>query len=148
MAEAPGELEDADKAAMVSWLFANSHELLFALNPDGALSLTNPAWRAATGWSEEALAGRLAADLLHPDDRPALAAALAGQGRETAGELLVRIAHQDGDWRWFDLRLQSSQDGRVIGIATDASKARERAAELDDARRTRSLLSEAAGVGS
>ena len=147
MAPGPGDDLLGGKDAMISWLFENSRELLFVMGEDGRLRLTNPAWRQATGWSEDELAGRAIATLVHPDDQDAVGALLNPSASDSTGDDFLRLALSDGGWRWFEVRRQGGGEGQIIGAMHDATGSRERTAELNEARHTRSMLSEAAGVG-
>jgi len=147
MATKRGEDTPAGKDEMISWLFEHSRELLFVVGPDGRFRLTNPAWRQATGWAEDELAGRYVSQMVHPDDLAGMAETLERLVGDRVGENVARFALKDGGWRWFEARSQLTDDGQIIGALHDATEARARQAELDEARRTRSMLSEAAGVG-
>ena len=57
-----------------------------------------------------------------------------------AGGLTVEI------WGWFATRTQKTPDGELIATMRDATEERARAEELEETRRTRRMLSEAAGM--
>ncbi|WP_421934011.1 PAS domain S-box protein [Phenylobacterium sp.] len=132
---------------MVEWLFANSQELLLVIGPDARFKLVNPAWTAATGWTSEDIVGRYPADFLHADDLADFRKFAEGLLKTRTGQNLARMRMKDGAYRWFEGRSQLTDDGHIIGVLRDATREREREAELEDARRTRLLLSESAGVG-
>ena len=79
-----------------------SHDLLMIARPDARIVAVNPAWFAILGWTEAELVGRLALELVHPDDQDATVAEL---GSLAAGlptrRFLNRFRHRDGSWRWF-----------------------------------------------
>ncbi|MES2341486.1 MAG: PAS domain S-box protein [Pseudomonadota bacterium] len=132
---------------LVEWLFANSQELLLVIAPDTRFKLVNPAWTAATGWTAEDIVGRYPAAFMHPDDLAEFGKFAEGLIKTRTGENLARMRMKDGSYRWFEGRSQLTDDGHIIGVLRDATREREREAELEDARRTRLLLSESAGVG-
>ena len=137
----------ADRRAMIEWLFEHSREMQFVVGPDGRYELVNAAWRDATGWSEADLIGRYVGQMVHPADLGQVGEALNRLVETRTTENLARLRMKDGSWRWFEARCQLTDDGHVIGSMHDATAERARAAELAEARRTSTLLSEAAGVG-
>ena len=132
---------------MISWLFENSRELLFAATPDGRIALANPAWKAFLGWEPATLAGRRLHDMVHPEDAVEFAAAADVLTPGTTNAGFVRLAHANGGWRWSELRADFLHEGMVVGSVRDASDSRARNAELEDSRRARAMLSAAAGIG-
>ncbi len=146
----PAERADntpTEHGLMIQWLFANSQELLLVIGPDARFKLVNPAWTAATGWASDEILGKSAADFIHPDDLDAFGK-FAEQLIETrTGQNVARVRMKDGSYRWFEGRSQLTDDGHIIGTLRDATREQEREAEVEDARRTRLLLSESAGVG-
>jgi PAS domain S-box-containing protein len=82
---------------------------VFAADPccfiglDGGFRRLNPAWRRALGWADEDVNARPFLDLVHPDDRTAVAAELAKiAGGGATSELEIRLCDKDG----ADRRLQ------------------------------------------
>ncbi len=133
--------------SMVEWMFRHSQELMVTVSPEGRFILLNPAWEAATGWSVDQLLGRPVAELIHPDDQAAFRAHGRRLRKDRLSENLCRVRMKDGSWRWFSGRAQLTDNGLMIGVLRDATEDQARQAELQEARRTRLLLSEAAGVG-
>ena len=133
---------------MIQWLFTNSQELLLVIGPDARFKLVNPAWTAATGWASDEILGKSAADFIHPDDLEAFGKFAERLIETRTGQNVARMRMKDGSYRWFEGRSQLTDDGHIIGTLRDATREREREAEVEDARRTRLLLSESAGVGS
>ena len=147
MPEARGHSTPTDTDAMVRWLFDNSREILFVIGPDKAFKLVSPAWSRSTGWTEAEIIGRPAREIIHPDDHPEIDAHLARLAADGAADNTSRILMKDGGWRWFQGRAQLTEDGHIIGIVRDVTEERARRTELEEARKTQLLLSEAAGVG-
>ena len=104
--------------------------------PDGTLLRANRALCELSGRSEQELAGRRAADLLHPDDRdavrPGVRALLAGELDQLAGER--RLLARDGEDRYVRINVALVRDARgeplhFVGQVEDATD--RRAAEHD-----------------
>lgn len=77
---------------------------------------------------------RLLIDLIHPDDRPVMAASrrqLLTLADDAPVEVLFRVRHADGSWRWLTDRatiLQRTPDGQpshTIGVIADITRQRE-----------------------
>nr|QQZ50255.1 PAS domain S-box protein [Phenylobacterium glaciei] len=132
---------------MIEWLFANSQELMLVIGPDARFKLVNPAWTTATGWASDEIVGKYAAEFIHPDDLPDFGKLAERLFETRTGQNVARMRMKDGAYRWFEGRSQLTDDGHIIGVLRDVTREREREAELEDARRTRLLLSESAGVG-
>jgi PAS domain S-box-containing protein len=133
--------------ALIAWLFENSRELMFVVGPDACMKLANPAWTAATGWTQAELVGRKLSTVVHPDDLAGAGEALAGRDGEQGEGKLARLQTKAGEWRWFEYRIQRTSDGHIIGLMHDADASPTRIAEVEEARRTRRLLTDAAGIG-
>ena len=133
--------------SMVEWMFRHSCELMLAVDPEGRFILANPAWEAATGWRVDDLIGRPVAELIHPEDLADFGAHVTRLFEHRLSENLCRVRMKDGAWRWFAGRAQLTDDGHIIGVIRDATEDHARQAALREARRTRLLLSEAAGIG-
>jgi PAS domain S-box-containing protein len=137
----------ADRDEMIRWLFENSRDLMHVIGADGRFKLTNTAWQQLTGWKEADLAGAHCAEFFHPEDIDAVRAAIRALEVGDVAESQIRARLKTGDYCWFAARTQKVADGSVIVTMRDITEERARAEELEEARRTRRLLSEAAGVG-
>jgi PAS domain S-box-containing protein len=104
--------------------------------PEGGIVADSPSWRAYTGQSFEAMAGKGWLEAVHPDDR-----ASAERGwrraietkRPTSAEFRLRRA--DGTWCWTNVRASPllDRDGQVrkwVGINVDVSERRRAEEEL------------------
>jgi PAS domain S-box-containing protein len=136
-----------DSESMVRWLYENGREILFVVDTDKRFKLVNPAWTRATGWSEAEVIGRPVRDLIHPDDHPEVDEHMARLADGGEPESSTRVLMKDGGWRWFSGRAQLLADGQIIGLVRDVSEERARRLELEEVRKTRALLSGAAGIG-
>ena len=84
----------------------NATDFVMLTRTDGAIEWVSPAVTRTMGWSPDELLGTRMADLLHPDDRAATAAAralvYAGHEVTTAtGGFVVRMRTRAGGWRWM-----------------------------------------------
>jgi PAS domain S-box-containing protein len=147
MPDVRGHNTPTDTDAMVRWLFDNSQEILFVIGPDRCFKLVSPAFSRATGWTEAEIIGRPAREIIHPDDHTEIDAHMTRLAAHGVGDNLSRILMKDGAWRWHQGRAQLTEDNHVIGIVRDVTEERARRIELEDARTTQILLSQAAGVG-
>jgi diguanylate cyclase (GGDEF)-like protein/PAS domain S-box-containing protein len=82
-------------------LVQNASDLISILDDDGIVRYESPSHQRVLGNGAEEHAGRNMRDLVHPDDRPVVEAALQ-QLVERPGEVVTfeyRLRHGDGSWR-------------------------------------------------
>ncbi len=137
----------AEKDEMIRVLFENSRDLMHVVSPFGLLKLINPAWTSLMGWSPEDMVGQPAIEFTHPDDREGVIDRMRALAPGGLAERQVRMRAKDGTYHWFSARTQRMPNGDYIASLRDASEERARAEELEETRRTRRQLSEAAGIG-
>jgi PAS domain S-box-containing protein len=137
----------ADKTEMIRTLFESSGDLMHVVSPQGIHKLINPAWKRLLGWDEADVIGKPAIDFTHPEDRIGVVERFVNMPAGGISEREVRMRAKDGTYRWFAARTQKTASGDYIASLRDASDQRARAEELEETRRTRRLLSEAAGIG-
>lgn len=108
---------------------------VFVLHPDGRILYANRRAREYTGLSlEDTLALDFMTRLIHPDDQPrAFPEYESAIARGAPWELETRFLRQDGQYRWFLVRLNPlrGQDGSILrwyGTSTDIEE-RKRAEE-------------------
>jgi len=85
-------------------LIEHSVDLIVVTDADSVIRYANPAVERVLGRRPEELVGTTVVSWLHPDDVPALAAAISAE-RETpgtVGEVDYRMRHADGSWRWLE----------------------------------------------
>lgn len=97
---------DLERSRSEVELFANSVPfVLWRSNPLGEIEYLNASWTAVTGldrWT--VLAGQRYNDVVHPDDMPALVAAVsAAVATRTTTDLKVRVRQADGTYRWMQI---------------------------------------------
>ncbi|THD73127.1 MAG: PAS domain S-box protein [Phenylobacterium sp.] len=132
---------------MIQSLFENSSDLMHVVSDRGLHKLINPAWKTILGWDEAEIIGRPAIEFNHPEDRDGVVERFRAMAPGATFERQVRMLAKDGSYRWFAARTQKMPSGEFIGTLRDATEERARAAELEETRRTRRLLSESAGIG-
>ena len=119
--------------ANASRLFALSHDLMGALDVEGRLVWTNPAWEHVLGRPSAELAGTPYLELLHPDDREralTVQAELAA-GRTQRPELEVRLRTSAGEDRWILFNAVYSPEERLLYISGKDVSARAEQSLLD-----------------
>jgi len=85
-------------------LVEHARDVIHVINGDGTTRYITPSVKRLLGYSPEELIGKMAVELVHPDDRASAMAALrldryapgAGRGLE------FRVGHRDGSWRIFE----------------------------------------------
>jgi PAS domain S-box-containing protein len=85
-------------------LFNLSSELLGAVDGEGFVVESNPAWKELLGWDREELKGMTSVDLVHPDD---LEATMAATARGLGSDIVryeCRVRTKDGGYRWVAWR--------------------------------------------
>ena len=137
----------ADRDEMIRWLFENSRDLMHVISPDGHFKLTNAAWKQLTGWDESDLADAQALEFFHSDDVEPIRATIRALKPGEVSENQIRTRLKAGGYCWFAARTQKVADGSMIVTMRDITEERARTEELFEVRRTRRLLSEAAGIG-
>jgi diguanylate cyclase (GGDEF)-like protein/PAS domain S-box-containing protein len=113
----PARLTPADEHARIARLFEMTSDLLATLSSDGRLTLINPAWEHALGWSAQELLSKPLIDFVHPDDvDQTLVCMLSAGGHEAELENFTnRVRRRDGEWR--SLAWSGRCDGAVWFLA-------------------------------
>jgi len=81
----------------------NAFDLIMELDSEGRLLYASPNHRAVLGYDPDELTGRISFELVHPDERQELTQdfhALLVSNWER--EVVTRVRHKDGSWRWFE----------------------------------------------
>ncbi|MBL6453777.1 PAS domain S-box protein [Belnapia sp. T6] len=121
--------------------------LVWQTDPNGVPSYLNSRWEEATGLGLEQLRGGGWASALHPDDRPALAAAWAralAEGGEYDAD--ARIRDREGCYRWHRIRAAPVRNpaGAIrhwVGTCTDIEERHRAEAQLREALVARETIS-------
>ncbi|WP_219414106.1 PAS domain S-box protein [Pseudonocardia nigra] len=78
---------------------------------DGTWRWVSPSLERVAGYRPEDVVGTSALELVHPEDRDALAVAIGGlTDAEPVAELTLRLRHAAGHHRWFELRARRVRD--------------------------------------
>jgi PAS domain S-box-containing protein len=91
-------------AARFRALIEHSSDMISLHRADATITYVSPSASRLVGYAPESLIGRNLLDDVHPDDRLALAAAIA-EHVKTPGAVSTgryRLRHRDGSWRWID----------------------------------------------
>jgi PAS domain S-box-containing protein len=94
----------------------NSHDIFTIRDADGRLRYANPSFYRILGYEEHAFIGSNCFDLLHPEDRDAVLAALTdfAQNPGARGTIRYRARHANGTWVSFEVVAYNMLDHPVI----------------------------------
>ena len=112
-------------------LIENALDIIIGAGPDGTMRYISPSVRRTLGYEPEELVGKNPSELVHPDDLPAILAAIASsmQSLEPGPLLEIRLRHRDGSWRVAEAIGRSFLDesGAVSTVVTlrDVSERKE-----------------------
>jgi cell cycle sensor histidine kinase DivJ len=126
----------AQSAAMYRFLADHAMDLITRHSSDGRIRFASPAALALLGRSPETVLGLAPADLVAPDDLPALNAALMESsyfGRAASAE--VRLRQADGALLWAEIRCRPvSEGGDIVAVTRDISERKRHDRALVEAR--------------
>jgi PAS domain S-box-containing protein len=128
-------------------LLEHSFEVIALLDRAGVILYTGPSTQQVLGYAPDELVGRNALELIHPDDREAIAASLASLLAEPGGSGAAeyRLRHQDGSWRWMEgawaNRLDDAAVGAIVGNSRDVTDRKALESNLSYLARASKLLS-------
>jgi cell cycle sensor histidine kinase DivJ len=130
----------AEGAAMYRFLADNAMDLITRHSSDGVIRYASPAAMALLGRAPEDITGLAPAQIVHPDDLPALQAALMESsyfGR--AGTAEVRLSRADGQYVWSEMRCRPAaallgQPADIVAVTRDITQAKAQAHALVEAR--------------
>jgi PAS domain S-box-containing protein len=99
--QAEGALRESE--ARYRRLTDNAFELVMEVDSSGTTLYASPNHRAVLGYDPCEFVGRIALDLVHPDERREVAHAFRRiQVSRWMREVEMRVRHKDGGWRWFE----------------------------------------------
>jgi cell cycle sensor histidine kinase DivJ len=120
----------AQGAAMYRFLADNAMDLITRHSPDGRILFASPAAQALLGHKPDEIIGQAMASLVHPDDVPAMQAALKESsyfGR--AGEAELRLRHAGGEHVWTEMRCRPArmtigEPAEIVAVTRDITHAK------------------------
>lgn len=85
-------------------LIEHSVDAIALVDGQGKVLYTSPSTERMLGYSAEELLGRIAFELIHPDDHEKTMAVLGTVAQQPGASLMVeyRLRHKDGSWRWME----------------------------------------------
>ena len=110
-------------------LIEHAVELIIVTDQDGTIAYHSPSLKHITGRQNLEGDSLNIFDLVHPDDLDAFRSVLneTGQASYTTAASVVRLRHQNGTWRWLDMRCTNLlDDDDVRGIVLNGRDITER----------------------
>jgi len=105
----------------------NAFDLIMEVDSEGRLLYASPNHRAVLGYEQDELIGRISLELVHPDERQEVTRAfqeLIASSWES--EVMTRVRHKDGSWRWFEYSGNAYQaptgEMRAVVISRDITE--------------------------
>jgi PAS domain S-box-containing protein len=123
-------------------------DVIFEVDRGGRILFASPSTRTLLAHSPAALIGRSLAEVLHPDDRPTFAAALARVFDDPSAclELTLRLRYGDEEWRWLEMagRTYRAANGqpRIVVVSRDVTERKDIEDRLDEARKAEASIAE------
>jgi two-component system cell cycle sensor histidine kinase/response regulator CckA len=101
-------------------------DIIAEVTEDSGFLYVSPRFTELLGYTEREILGRLAIDLIHPDDLArALTSRREAEARRQPLAMLCRVCHRDGSWLWMEIagRLFRTADAerRGVLVARDVS---------------------------
>ncbi|HYU49759.1 MAG TPA: PAS domain S-box protein [Candidatus Limnocylindria bacterium] len=109
--------------------FRLTHDLLAEIGPDGIIRRANPAWETILGFPPDQLQGTAIADLVEPDDRDRLWAALEAAHSNGPAVAELHLRDRGGESRWLDWVTAVDPETSVAYVAARDVSAARRAAD-------------------
>ena len=127
--------EDLLRESEERWrtVIANTHDIISVLDVAGRVTFQSPSFERVLGYPADEMLGRSALELLHPDDEPAVLAALAAivERPGSTGHAEYRYQHRDGSWRVLETYgrtlLPDSPEAGLVFNSRDVTERREAA---------------------
>jgi diguanylate cyclase (GGDEF)-like protein/PAS domain S-box-containing protein len=111
-------------------LAENSSDLITSIDPGGVRTYLSPSCRVLLGYEPGELIGKIAVDIIHPDDRDRIARHLRSVLERGPASEEARFRHKDGSWVWMETRARAVRDERgnvveVLAVARDVTQRRQ-----------------------
>jgi diguanylate cyclase (GGDEF)-like protein/PAS domain S-box-containing protein len=102
----------ADREAHLSSIIDHSSDVIAVLDPEGRFTMVNRSGEVRFGHRSGDVVGRSVFDLIHPEDRDAVARALQGEKGSSGLPITCRLTTADGRWRHVETYLTAQEGGR------------------------------------
>jgi diguanylate cyclase (GGDEF)-like protein/PAS domain S-box-containing protein len=104
-----------------SALVTSSSDIVIIVGADGVLQYASPAFESVLGYPSAEVVNLLGEELIHPEDRSGLHAAMAAVGTSGSGiNEEIRLQREDGSWLWFEAAITNlTSDPDVNGFVAD-----------------------------
>tara|TARA_B100000678_G_scaffold133849_1_gene111802 strand:- start:1239 stop:2936 length:1698 start_codon:yes stop_codon:yes gene_type:complete len=111
-----------DSEARYRLLMAKSSDVVMNLDTDGRIRFVSPSVKTLGGYEPTNLIGKLALELVHPEDRAAIRQAHLKALQSPENPIIVdsRVCRSDGLETWMETHTQGvwGDDGRVAGVVS------------------------------
>jgi len=112
-------------------LIEASSDLIAVVRADGTVTYHSESLRRTLGFDPGEVAGENVLEMIHPEDRERTRAALSGLAEASDGEgrtqrLEIRIRDADGDWRWLESTIRTTEADAVDGFVANSRDITER----------------------
>ncbi|HXC19450.1 MAG TPA: PAS domain S-box protein [Acidimicrobiales bacterium] len=144
--------ELAANVEMTKAIFAAAADLIVIVNRDLVIARNSPRGQDFFGYGDDLALGASVFTLMHPDDRPAVEAALERMFEESTDEIVTlryRVQHADGHWmvvesRGHTLGVDGGPATQAVFIARDLTESIAVEAQLAQSRETTRAILDAA----
>lgn len=98
-------------------LVQNASDIIMVVDQEGRSAYVSPAFERVLDRPIDDLEERSTAELIHPDDVPALAEVMGEltEHPDRIGCAELRLLHADGEWRWFEASVANRLDDLDVG---------------------------------
>jgi PAS domain S-box-containing protein len=119
--EAVARLDASERRARA--LVEHGSDCISLIAADGSIMYASPGLVVALGYDDASqLVGRVALDLIHPDDREAAFAAGRGSSPRAQTEATIRVIRRDGTWCLLEGRSQNLLDDPAVRAVVSNAK--------------------------
>jgi PAS domain S-box-containing protein len=141
---------------MASWgenqfssLIEYAQDIIIVVDATGTISYVNPAVEAILGYRPDELTGENAFELIHPEDRDAVASrfeSLVDRPGEATDRVQHRLEHANGDWRWVESIGSNHTDDELDGYVINSRDVTERVEQIAKLERQNERLDQFASI--
>jgi len=125
--EARSRLRESE--ARYRLLIENTHDIIYALDPEGVFTYVSPSWTKIVGHAPEDVVGTSYKKHVHPEDQEACNVFFKKflDGASSLSGVEYRVLRQDGRWAWHTSSATAARNGEgrmtsFIGISRDISE--------------------------